>query len=786
MTRRRGFRFFLLAAMWVFFFFSLAPNLAQDDGDGGGGGLGAEDGMIVTEENLAALLAIKHAFMDAQGALISWNETGVGACSGSWAGIKCARGQVIAVQLPGKGLGGSLSPRFGELTELRKLNLHSNRIEGSIPSSITGLANLRSVYLFQNRLTGTIPAGLGRSPLMQAVDLSGNRLQGDIPASLGSSGRMFLLNLAGNNLSGGIPPEIAGSASLITLILARNGLDGEIPTTWPDSGKLRTLDLSRNNLSGEIPPSIARLRNLTILDVASNELSGGIPGELGGIAALQLLDLSGNRLNGSIPASIGQLGNLTSANFSDNNLSGRVPRFVHGFNSSAFAGNAGLCGLAGLVACQSPVPSRSPQQSTPAERRRSRSRLSKLSLICIIVGGVLALGAAICMLMLIAWRFREQRAAGAHERASKGKAETSVDPSGGSSGGGAGGGGGGNGNGGNGKLVHFDGPFSFTADDLLCATAEVMGKSTYGTVYKATLENGNTVVVKRLREGIVRSQREFEAEVSALGRIRHTNLVALRAYYWGPKDEKLLVFDFMHGGSLAAFLHARGPETPLGWSTRMKIALGTAKGLAYLHDAEKMVHGNLTSSNILLDSHLNAVISDYGLSRLMTSSAGSNVLATAGSQGYRAPEVSKLKKATTKSDVYSFGIVLLELLTGKAPGDAVSTADGGALDLPEWVSSVVKEEWTSEVFDVELLKGTAPSEDDMLNTLQLAMNCVSASPSSRPDMNEVLRQVESVAGGGGSAGGGGDPTRYSPGSGAASSTQGAVTPPPPPAPSSSS
>lgn len=108
-----------------------------------------------------------------------------------------------------------------------------------------------------------------------------------------------------------------------------------------------------------------------------------------------------------------------------------------------------------------------------------------------------------------------------------------------------------------GKLVHFDGPFVFTADDLLCATAEIMGKSTYGTAYKATLEDGNQVAVKRLREKTTKGQREFESEAAELGKIRHANLLALRAYYLGPKGEKLLVFDYMPKGSLASFLHGK-------------------------------------------------------------------------------------------------------------------------------------------------------------------------------------------------------------------------------------
>lgn len=187
---------------------------------------------------------------------------------------------------------------------------------------------------------------------------------------------------------------------------------------------------------------------------------------------------------------------------------------------------------------------------------------------------------------------------------------------------------------------------------------------------------------------------------------------------------------------------ARGPETPLNWHTRLNIAAGAAHGLAHLHNNERIVHGNLTSSNILLDSRMNAKLSDFGLSRLMTTAANANVIATASALGYRAPELTKLRKATTKSDVYSFGIVLLELLTGKSPGETASTDQTAGMDLPEWVASIVKEEWTNEIFDLELMKGAAPSEDELINTLQLAMNCVTPSAGSRPTIEEVTRQLE--------------------------------------------
>ncbi|KAK1629380.1 hypothetical protein QYE76_003695 [Lolium multiflorum] len=173
----------------------------------------------------------------------------------------------------------------------------------------------------------------------------------------------------------------------------------------------------------------------------------------------------------------------------------------------------------------------------------------------------------------------------------------------------------------------------------------------------------------------------------------------------------------------------------------MVIAKGTARGLTHLHDDMSIVHGNLTASNVLLDDDSSPKIADIGLSRLMTAAANSSVLAAAGALGYRAPELSKLKKAGTKTDVYSLGVIILELLTGKSPAD---TTNG--MDLPQWVASIVKEEWTSEVFDLELMRDAAtdPEGDELMDTLKLALQCVETSPSARPEAREVLRQLEAI------------------------------------------
>ncbi|XP_072977400.1 probably inactive leucine-rich repeat receptor-like protein kinase IMK2 [Typha angustifolia] len=736
----------------------------------------AWDGVLITQADYQGLQAFKYGLDDPRGVLRSWNDTGLDACSGAWAGIKCVRGKVIAIQLPWRGLGGHISEKVGELSGLRKLSLHDNAIRGQIPSALGFLRDLRGVYLFNNRLSGAIPPSIGNCLMLQTLDLSNNSLTGSVPSSISNSTRLYRLNLSYNNLSGLIPTGLTRLTSLAFLLLRSNNLSGSIPDSW-EASRLQILQLDDNSLSGSIPSSLGRLtrlqelslsnnqlngsfpatlcnlsslvqlnldgnqignkipeaidglRNLTILSLHGNHFDGEIPPAIGNISSLSHLDLSENNLTGEIPASIEKLANLTYFNVSDNNLFGSVPLLLSKrFNSSSFSGNIQLCGFDLSVPCPSSSSSSSPPVTLPSPSSPSSPRARKLNTreLILTVAGIAFLFFLLLSCVLLSCLFgrrssstEKSTAAGAKKPGPATGTETEASGDTG------------------GKLVHFDGPLAFTADDLLCATAEIMGKSTYGTAYKATLEDGSQVAVKRLREKIAKGQKEFEAEVAVLGKIRHRNLLALRAYYLGPKGEKLLVFDYMPKGSLAALLHGRSPNTPIDWPTRLTIATGIARGLHHLHTTANIIHGNLTSSNILLDPDSHPKISDFGLSRLMSAAANSNVVAAAGALGYRAPELSKLKKAGPKTDVYSLGVVLLELLTGKSPAE---TTNG--LDLPQWVASAVKEEWSSEVFDDELAKDAAG--DELVDTLKLALHCVDPSPAARPEVQEVLRQLERI------------------------------------------
>ncbi|XP_058762740.1 probable inactive receptor kinase At5g58300 [Vicia villosa] len=251
------------------------------------------------------------------------------------------------------------------------------------------------------------------------------------------------------------------------------------------------------------------------------------------------------------------------------------------------------------------------------------------------------------------------------------------------------------------KLVFSEGcSYNFDLEVSLRASAKVLGKGSYGTAYKAILEEATTVVVKRLKEVVV-GKREFEQQTEIVGSIgNNLKVVPLHACYYS-KDERLLVCDYFPNGNLSILLHGMHfcGRASLDLNMGIKITLGISRGIAHLHSVggPKFTHGNVKSSNVLISQNYDGCISDFGLTPIK------NVPATPSrTAGYRAPEVIETQKHTHKSDVYSFGVLLLEMLTGKAPQQSPVCDD--MVDLPRWVQSVVREEWTAEVFDVELMR----------------------------------------------------------------------------------
>ncbi|KAJ8548265.1 hypothetical protein K7X08_030734 [Anisodus acutangulus] len=667
---------------------------------------------------------------DPLGSLNNWNYSDETPCS--WNGITCKDLKVVSVSIPKKKLSGFLSPSLGSLTELRHVNLRSNLLSGSLAVELFEVQGLQSLVLYGNLFSGVIPTEVGKLNYLQTLDLSHNLLDGSVPITLLECKRLKVLDLSVNNFTGVLPEGFGGNLSALEKFdLAYNKFDGPIPSDLGNLLNLQgTVDLSHNIFSGSIPPSLGNLPEKVYIDLTHNNLSGPIP------------------QNGA--------------------LINRGP--------TAFIGNPGLCGPPLKNACSaqteasSPgsepfLPSNLPPVDGTGGDGNARG-LSRGAVIAIIVGDVVG----ICVIGLLfsycysricaCGRKKDESGFGFQKGGGKGRKEClcfrnnesetlseNVEQY---------------------DLVALDNQVAFDLDELLKASAFVLGKSGIGIVYKVVLEDGLNLAVRRLGEGGSQRFKEFQTEVEAIGKLRHQNILTIRAYYWSM-DEKLLIYDFIPNGNLATAIHGKPGMvsfTPLSWSIRLKIMKGTAKGLVYLHEysPKKYVHGDLKPSNILLGHDMEPKISDFGLGRLANisgvsptlqsnrqmapqqskqgsapSESGTVTSTTTSGSCYQAPEALKVVKPSQKWDIYSYGVILLEMITGRTPIIQVGSTE---MDLVNWIHWCIEEKKPlSDVLD-QYLAQDADKEEEMIAVLKMAIACVHSSPERRPSMRHISDALE--------------------------------------------
>ncbi|MCL7042434.1 hypothetical protein MKW94_017527 [Papaver nudicaule] len=344
--------------------------------------------------------------------------------------------------------------------------------------------------------------------------------------------RVIALRLPGVGFNGSIPPNtLSRLTALEILSLRSNRISGAFPIDLLSLKSLGYLYLQFNQFSGPLPLDFSVWRNLTVVNLSYNGFNGSIPSSISNLTRLTSLELANNLLSGEIP-DLG-LPRLQELSLANNKLNGSIPKSLQKFPNSSFLGND-IVLLSPATAGQSPGPS-------PSPKSKKGVKLRGAALLGIIIGGSVVGLFAIVVLLLICCSKRKG-GSGPSGKAQKGESSPDKPIQGGQDG--------------NTKLVFFEGfNYAFDLEDLLRASAEVLGKGTFGTAYKAVLEDATTVVVKRLKEVGV-GKREFEQQMEIVGRVRHENIAELRAYYYS-KDEKLMVYDYYSQGSVSALLHAK-------------------------------------------------------------------------------------------------------------------------------------------------------------------------------------------------------------------------------------
>ncbi|MBA0624762.1 hypothetical protein Godav_010054, partial [Gossypium davidsonii] len=705
-----------------------------------------------------ALLSFKNSiYEDPEGSLSNWNSSHDNPCS--WNGIACKEQRVVSISIPNNKLRGFLPSALGSLFDLRHLNLRNNKLFGAFPVELLEVEGLQSLVLYGNSMSEALPNQIGKLKYLQTLDLSENFFNGSLPSSIVQCKR------------------------------------------------LRTLDLSQNYFTGSLPNGFGTgLVSLENLDLSFNKFNGSIPWDFGNLSSLEgTVDLSHNLFTGLIPGSLGDLPAKVYIDLTYNNLSGPIPQngALKNRGPTAFVGNPGLCGPPLKNPCSLDTTGATSPSSHPLLQDNNSTRnsadnergLSKGAVIAIIVSdiiGVCILGMLLsycCSIVCVCDNDKDDHGDG-FEKGRNGKGcscfrkvelETLSE------------------NLEQYDLVLLDTQLAFDLDELLKASAFVLGKSGTGIMYKVVLDDGLILAVRRLGEGGFQRFKEFRTEVEAIGKLRHPNIVTLRAYYWSV-DEKLLVYDYVPNGSLAIALHGMltlyyltrssitfwqfvlnvtfflsvsGKAgmvsfTPLSWPVRLKIIKGIAKGLVYLHEfsPKKYVHGDLKPSNILLDQNMESRISDFGLGQLadiagnspimqsdrmpsdepqerLQKSASSEATAIYSSTNlrsfYQAPEALKVVKQSQKWDVHSYGVILLEMLTGKYPVVCVGNSE---MDLVHWIQLCIEEK--KQLLDVldPYLALDADEEEEIIAVLKITMACVHSSPERRPTMRHVFDALE--------------------------------------------
>ncbi|XP_065015627.1 protein STRUBBELIG-RECEPTOR FAMILY 5-like isoform X2 [Musa acuminata AAA Group] len=582
------------------------------------------------------------------------------------------------------------------------------------------------------------------------------------------------ITLSGLQLTGTMGYQLSSLISVTYFDLSKNNLNGDIPYQLPPN--TTHLNLAGNALTGGIPYSVSQMNHLKYLNLASNQLSGQLTDMFGELSSLSLLDLSFNRFSGNLPNSFGSLSSLKTLNLQNNQnvqnnqFTGWIPNKLKSINNLKVGGNSWSTGKPppGMVTARdnngkSHKSSIKDAKHNKVKKGKQHSDL-KGAVIAVILIAVLVV--ALILLALVKRRssgsshYTDERLS--HNRSFSPLADnkftglkdssSSIDikaietssmelkPPAAET-----------------QKTYNDNEFAnklnsrgstdpvsltiYALADLQAATgsfssSHLLGQGNIGCVYKAKFNDGKVLAVKKIETLNLSGScsYDFMEIVSGISRLHHSNIAELLGYC-SSSGYQLLVYELQQNGSLHGFLHLSDDYSrPLTWDTRVRIALGTARAIEYLHEvcAPSVVHKNIKSSNILLDTELNPCLADCGLV-IFFEDTSENL-----GPGYNAPECTKPSAYSMKSDVYSFGVVMLELLTGRKPYD--SSKPRIEQSLVRWAASQLHDiDALAQMVD-PALRGLYPPKS-LSRFADVISLCIQPEPEFRPAMSEVVQSL---------------------------------------------